>query len=412
MTTQSDLATKTVAKAGYAETMAAVFHGADSGLVIESVSIPSPGAREVRIKVAACGACHSDVHKLHGHGLVPPPNVFGHEISGVVSAVGDEVTTLSVGDPVVCSFLVPCGECDACRRGAEDECGPFRTRIQREGRNFDGSARMFTAEGDPLRTSGVGGLAGEINMPETAVFLLPDDWPESVPVEDAAVLGCAGLTAFGAVHEAARIRPAERVLVLGGGGVGLCTTALAVDAGAGAVVATDMKAEAREALLRFHADAVLPADASDLAERVRDSLGGDPDVVMDTIGVSSTLRQSLDLVAVGGRVVVTGLGGTNGPAQIDDLTVFVRRKISLIGSYAAVPSRDMPRLLEAVQRGALDPGELISERFQFAEAAEAYEAVAKGRVTGRALILNGAARSGKLRHPEGDSRTQMKGTHS
>lgn len=369
------------------ETVAAVFHGKDLGLVNEPVRVPAPGPREVQLSVVACGACHSDVHKLQGHGLVSPPNVFGHEISGRITAVGDAVTKLAVGDAAVCTFLVPCGQCDACRRGAEDECGPFRSQVQREGLNFDGSPRMFTAEGTALRTSGVGGLAGHINMPEAAVFSLPDDWPENISLEDAAVLGCAGLTAFGAVHEAAQTQPGDRVLILGGGGVGLCAAALAADAGTQSVVATDMKADARDALLRFGADAALPADASDLADRVREELGGEPNVILDTIGVPSTLRQALDLVAVGGRIVVSGLGGTNGPAQIDDLTVFVRRKISLIGSYAAVPGRDMPRLLEAVQRGALDPGELISARFPFAEAANAYDAVANGRVTGRALIL-------------------------
>jgi NADPH:quinone reductase-like Zn-dependent oxidoreductase len=217
------------------------------------------------------------------------------------------------------------------------------------------------------------------------VFRLPDAWPDGISLTDAAVLGCAGLTAYGAVHEAARIRPGERVVVLGGGGVGLCTVALARHAGA-TVVATDTKAAARDALTRFGAVAALPADTSDLVEQVRGALGGEPAVVVDTVGVGATVDQALALAAVGGRVVVSGLGGTSG-ARIDDLTVFVRRKLSLIGSYAAVPARDMPRLLDAVVDGALDPADLISTRYPFADVVAAYADVAAGRITGRALVL-------------------------
>jgi succinate semialdehyde reductase (NADPH) len=369
-------------------TTAAVFRGEAAGLSIEPVLLDPPTAGEVQLRVAACGACHSDVHKLRGHGLVPAPNVFGHEISGTITAIGSDVQGIAVGDRVVCSFLVPCGECAACRRGAQDECEPFRSHMQRLGTRFDGSYRMWTATGEPLRTSGIGGLAQEITLPATAVFALPSDWPDEINLEDAAVLGCAGLTAYGAVHEAARIKAGETVLVLGGGGVGLCTVALAVHAGAAHVVATDMKPDARDALLRFGASTALAADAEDLAAQISSALGGRKvDVVFDTIGIPATLTQALNLVGVGGRVVVTGLGGTNGPARIDDLTVFVRRKLSLIGSYAAVPSRDMPQLLAAVVDGALRPADLVSARYPFAEAGAAYADVAAGRVTGRALIL-------------------------
>ncbi|OPX10819.1 hypothetical protein B1790_10635 [Mycobacterium sp. AT1] len=356
---------------------------------IEEVNVGDPVAGEVRLRLAACGACLSDVHKLKGHGLVAPPNVFGHEISGTITAVGPGIDHLVIGDRVVCSFLVPCGACERCRAGAEDECGPFRTHMQRKGVRFDGTHRMKTATGEPLRSSGVGGLTGELTMPATAVYALPANWPADVSLADAAVLGCAGLTAYGAVHVAAAIGPGHRVLVLGGGGVGLCVTALAVDAGASRVVATDLKPDALDALTRFGAHQTVRADDPDLPAAVRQALGSadGADVVVDTIGIPATVRQALELAAVGGRVVVSGLGGTSGPVEIDDLTVFVRRKLSLVGSYAAVPSRDMPRLLEAVARGALDPGELISERFAFEDVAAAYEALSAGRITGRALVF-------------------------
>jgi Zn-dependent alcohol dehydrogenase len=374
-------------------TTAAVFHGADQGLRIEPVDVGPPVAGEVRLRLAACGACLSDVHKLRGHGLVAPPHVFGHEISGTITQVGDGVGSLAVGDRVVCTFLVPCGDCDRCRSGASDECGPFRTHLQREGVRFDGSHRMALPDGSPLRTSGVGGLAGELTMPATAVYQLPADWPSDVSLEDAAVLGCAGLTAYGAVHGAGGVSRGQRVLVIGSGGVGLCVTALAVDAGAVRVVATDLRDEALAAQRDFGAHATIRGDDPEAAARVREALGSPDgaDVVIDTIGTPATVSQALQLAAVGGRVVVSGLGGTSGPATIDDITVFVRRKLRLIGSYAAVPSRDMPRLLEAVARGALDPSRLVSRRFAFEDVAAAYDALANGLITGRALVLGPSA---------------------
>ncbi|GAB3570887.1 zinc-binding dehydrogenase [Amycolatopsis endophytica] len=367
-------------------TQAMVFTGVGEDLELADVEVSAPQPGEVLLSVAACGACHSDVHKLQGHGLVPPPCVFGHELSGTVERVGSAVRHLRPGDRVVCSFLVPCGECVACRDGATDECGPFRATMQRTGVRFDGTHRYRRRTGDPLGASGVGGLARRVALPATAVFPLPHDWPSRISLTDAAVLGCAGLTAYGAVHRAAGLAEGERAVVIGAGGVGLCVTALAVHAGAAAVVATDLKPEAREAAIGFGAAAALDGGASDLAGRALAALGGPPQVVFDTIGTPGTLDQAQQLVGVGGRIVVTGLGGTSGPGRIPDLTVFVRRKIALIGSYAGVPREDMPHLLAAVGRGALDPAALVSARFPFQRASDAYAAVAGHEIVGRALI--------------------------
>ncbi|MFC5830355.1 alcohol dehydrogenase catalytic domain-containing protein [Nonomuraea insulae] len=388
---------------GWRPTVAAVFEGVDPGLKIRRVEVAAPQEGEVLLEVAACGACHSDVHKLRGHGTVAPPCVFGHELSGTITETGPSVDRVRPGDRVVCSFLVPCGKCAACAAGADDDCAPFRSAMQRDGLRFDGTHRYRFLDGAALRASGVGGLARHVVLPATAVFPLPNDWPSAWPLADAAVLGCAGLTAYGAVHRAARLTGGERVLVIGAGGVGLCVIALARHAGVVGTVATDLRQGARRAALDFGATAALdgadPPSAAHsveqvasedtergLADRVRSVLGGDPDVVFDTIGTSDTLLQAQQIVAVGGRVVVTGLGGTSGRGIIPDLTVFVRRKVALIGSYAGLPREDMPRLLDAVRSGAFDPARLVSARYPFAQAARAYAEVAAGRIVGRALI--------------------------
>ncbi|WP_051579615.1 alcohol dehydrogenase catalytic domain-containing protein [Pseudonocardia acaciae] len=371
---------------GWRRTVASVFEGVDTGLRIQDVDVSAPGPDEVLLTVAACGACHSDVHKLEGHGTVAPPCVLGHELSGTLAEVGASVTGLRPGDRVACSFMVPCGGCAACTAGAQDDCGPFRSAMQRDGLRFDGSYRYQLPDGTGLRASGVGGLSRQVVLPATAVFALPDGWPRRWPLADVAVLGCAGLTAYGAVHRAARGTEGERVVVLGAGGVGLCVVALAAHDKASGVVAVDLRADALGAARDFGAVAALDGTAPDLADSVRDALGGDPDVVFDTVGTPGSLSQAQRLLAVGGRVVVTGLGGTGGPGLIEGLPAFVRRKLSIIGSYAGRPDEDMPRLLAAVRAGALDPSRLISARYPFEDAAQAYADVAAGKIVGRALI--------------------------
>ncbi|WP_169806919.1 zinc-binding dehydrogenase [Actinomadura macra] len=366
---------------------AAVFHGVGSGLRIEEVRVTGPGPREVLIEVAACGACHSDVHKLQGHGTVAAPNIFGHEVAGVVHTVGAGVDHVRPGDRVACTFLVPCGACAACRSGAEDNCGPFRTMMQAKGLRYDGTPRYYELDGTPLRASGVGGLVGMVALPAGAVFPLPGGWPETIPLTDVAVLGCAGLTAYGAVNRAAKVRPGANVVVLAAGGVGLCTVALARHAGANTVTVSDVRDESLAAATGFGATGTVHADEKDFAAKVGERAGGAPiDVVFDTIGTPGTISQALDIVGIGGTVVVSGLAGTGGPGRIENLNGFVRNKITLVGSYAAVPGEDMPKLLEAVRDGALDPVLLVSARFPFDRAEAAYDAVASGTVTGRALI--------------------------
>lgn len=369
-------------------TRAAVFRGKDAGLRIEDVLVPAPGPGEVLLRVAACGACHSDVHKLEGHGTVPVPNVLGHEIAGVVEQVGPGVDAFAPGDRVVCGFLVPCGECTDCARGRDDDCLVFRRRMQTEGVSLRGGPRFLLPDGTQVRGSGVGGLAEHTALPVTALAAAPD----RVRLADAAVLGCAGLTAYGAVYRSAQLEPGETAVVIAVGGVGLCVTALAAHRGAGQVITVDLRPEALEVSKRFGATRTAHGTADDVRDAVLAATDGrGADVVFDTIGTAATLRQAVGLAGVGGRVVVSGLAGTDAPGEID-LVPFVRRRLRLVGSYAARTRRDLPALLDVVADGALDPADLISAHYPFDAAADAYAATASGGVLGRALIEIGADR--------------------
>lgn len=365
-------------------TRAVVFDEPGAPLTVREVWVSEPQHDEVLIRTAACGACHSDVHKMQGHTNVAPPCIFGHEISGIVERVGSSVRHLNPGDPVLCGFIVPCGNCPACDAGIDEECHRFRQAMQREGVRFDGSPRYLNPDRTVLRASGVGGLSELVVLPATAATRIPGDIVERFGLSDLAVLGCAGLTALGAVNIAARVRTGETVAVVATGGVGLCAVAAARAAGARTVIATDIRDDALALAPSFGADVTINSSAGDDDAAVRDLAGHEPDVIIDTLGTEATLSLALAAIPVGGRIVVSGLAGS-GTVRIDPIRL-VRQKVSVRGSYGAHTREHLPALLDVVRAGHLDPSRLVTRRFSFDDADAAYAAVATGQVAGRALI--------------------------
>ena len=178
---------------------AAVLPESGSWLVIERVRVPRPRQGEVLVQVAACGVCHTDLHVIKGEVAFPTPAVLGHEISGTVVELGEGVDAPAVGTRVVGTFIMPCGTCGQCRVGRDDLCERFFSMNRLEGTLYDGETRLFREDGSPLAMYSMGGLAEYAVVPVTGVYPLPD----VVPFEEAAVIGCAGMTAFGAVRNAA-----------------------------------------------------------------------------------------------------------------------------------------------------------------------------------------------------------------
>lgn len=365
-------------------TRAIVFDGPGESLTVRDVEVSEPQADEVLIRTAACGACHSDVHKMQGHANVAPPCIFGHEISGVVERVGSSVAGLSSGDPVLCGFIVPCGRCAPCIAGKDEECEGFRHAMQRDGVRFDGSARYRNPDGTVLRASGVGGLSELVVLPATAVSTIPGDVADRFALSDLAVLGCAGLTAFGAINVAGRVRPDETVAVLAAGGVGLCAIAIAKAAGARPVIAVDIRDDALDLATGFGADATINSATRSEAETIGELASHEPDVIIDTLGTGATLSLAVAASRIGGRIVVSGLAGTE-TARIDPIRL-VRHKLSVHGSYGGHTRAHLPEVLDVVRRGLLDPSKLVTRRYTMDTADAAYTAVANGQVAGRALI--------------------------
>ena len=362
--------------------LAAVLPAAGQPLELERISTPRPRQGEILVKVAACGVCHTDLHVIKGEVAFPTPAVLGHEISGTVVKLGDGVAGPDVGSRVVGTFIMPCGSCPACTRGRDDICEPFFSFNRLRGTLYDGETRLFRTDGSPLAMYSMGGLAEYAVVPATAVFELP----ASQELDESAVLGCAALTAYGAVTHGADLRAGERVAVVATGGVGSLIVQFARAYGAQQVVAVDVSAEKLAAVLALGATETIDASQEDAVARLLELTGGGVDVAFEALGREQTFLQALDMLGDGGRLVAVGIAPVGVRAPID-ITRLVRRGLRIVGSYGGRPRSDMPRLLQMIDRGILRPHESVSRRFTLEEAPEAYAALDRGEIVGRAVVV-------------------------
>ena len=366
--------------------LAAVLPSAGAPLELERIPIPRPRKGEVLVRVAACGVCHTDLHVIKGEVVFPTPAVLGHEISGTVVEVGEGVHGLAEGMRVVGTFIMPCGSCPACQRGRDDICEPFFAFNRLRGVLYDGETRLFRDDGSPLAMYSMGGLAEYAVLPATAVFALPD----AIQLEDAAILGCASLTAYGAVRHGAELRLGERVAVVGTGGVGSLVVQFACAQGASQVVAVDISEEKLRAASSLGATDVVDASVEDPVERVLAATGGGVDVAFEVLGRPETFLQAVEMLRDGGRMVAVGIAPVGERAAVE-ITRLVRRGLRIVGSYGGRPRTDMPSLLALVERGVLRPQDGISRRFRLDEVAAAYDALDRREIVGRAIVVTGSA---------------------
>jgi len=358
---------------------AAVLFNYKEPLKIEDVEIDDPKENEVMVQVTATGMCHSDVNVFVGATPVPPPVVAGHEISGIVKKVGPGVTRVKPGDKVISAFIHPCGKCRNCISGHENLCETFSS-VRLKGTMFDGTTRLRLKDGTPVRTFLGGGFAEYAVVHENALTVVPQD----TNLEKVAVLGCAGITGYGAV-DSAKIEPGETVAVVGVGGVGLSVIQLLKASGAGRIIALGTKKWKLEKAMEFGATDVINTKETDPVKALKEMTGGGPDVVIEAGGTQDTIQMAIESVRIGGRVVLIGLPPVS--AQIPlRIAMVVRNGITIIGNYGGRPRVDMPRLLELVKTGKYDPSKLVTGRFKLEEINEAVKLLEEGEAI-RSLII-------------------------
>lgn len=338
---------------------AAVMHAFQQPLTVEDVPDPELPDDGALIQVEATGLCRSDWHGWMGHdAAIRLPHVPGHELAGVVAAVGPQVRAVKPGDRVTIPFCCGCGRCEPCRQGHTQVC------------DVDYQPGF----------SAWGSFAELVAVPVADLNCI--HLPDGVGFEEAAALGCRFMTAFSAVAVRARTQPGDWLAVHGCGGVGLSATMIGAALGA-TVVAVDVDERALALAQELGAAHAIDARTEDTAAQIRELTQGGAHVSIDAVGSPGTCAASIHCVRKRGRHVQVGLlVGANAEPPVPMARV-IARELTLLGAHG-MAVRHYPALLRLVASGAVRPGRLVRRRIALAEAAGALGAM--GRDEGITVI--------------------------
>lgn len=362
---------------------AIVFRDTDTAVEHTTVELAPPKRGEVRVRIAAAGVCHSDLHVKRGEWTAPAPMVMGHEGSGVVVALGDGVTSLAVGDHVVLSWVPPCGECRYCRSGHEARCQKVATIIAPKGVLFDGTSRLSKGDETLHHYLGVSSFAEEVVVPASGAIKVRDD----APLDVIAVVGCAVATGVGAVMHTAGVEPGSVVAVIGCGGVGLNVVQGARLAGAERIIAIDVREDKTNLAVQFGATDQIVAPAGDAVAQLKALVPDGVDYAFDAIGRTITTEQAIQMLGLGGAAVIVGLPPSGARASFEPLILAEADQRILGSNYGSVrPGIDIPALVDRYMDGQLILDPLISSRRPLAEAAAAFDELEAGLALRTLLI--------------------------
>jgi aryl-alcohol dehydrogenase len=351
--------------------------GQDFALV--EVELDDPRADEVLVRIVATGLCHTDIHL---RGFLPEemfPNVFGHEGSGVVEAVGDDVAGIEVGDHVVLSFR-SCGACANCKAGLVGYCESSLV-LNYMGMRMDGSTTYSRDSATVF-----GSFFGQSSLSAHAIAYADNCVvvDKSLDLTKVAPYGCGFQTGAGTVLNVLKPSPDDSLVVFGVGAVGLAALAAAQHLGVGTTVAVDPLPARREAAARYGAIGVDPTGADSVVEQVRELTGGGATYAIDTTAISDVVTQAQQSLRVRGTLVALGLGAEE--YTIDAIDLLQNGKVirsSVEGD--SDPQEMVPRLIAMNAAGDFDVDHLITT-YPFAEINTAVADVLAGKVIKPVLV--------------------------
>lgn len=360
-------------------TRAAVLHEGTDVIVVEEITSTPLAPREVRVRTKACGLCHSDYHVIDGTLVRPRPHVLGHEAAGIVEEVGSQVTAIRPGDHVVTCLVMGCGECTRCAQGQPTLCtgGAAVRRAAGE------PPRQQTLDGRPITGfANVGGLTEEVVIDERGLVVVGDD----IPLDLAAILGCAVVTGLGAVFNVAQVQPGETVAVIGCGGVGLNVIQGARIAGASRIIAVDLSATKLEAARSLGATDVVDASQGDAVAEVQRLSGGGVDHAFEVIGRPATAEQALGMCANGRTAYVVGVMADDAVFTVKSEYMKRGKSVRGVQMGSTRPRLDIPRYVEMWRRGQLDLEGMVSRRLPLEDVNDGFRAMVAGEVN-RAVVV-------------------------
>ena len=348
---------------------------------VMDLEVDDPRQGEIRVRMVACGLCHSDDHVATGDIPVGHyPYAGGHEGAGVVESVGPHTPGWTVGDHVIFSFVPSCGRCRWCATGRQNLCdlGAFAMI----GSRFDDpdSFRLQLPDGTPVgQALGISTLVELTTVSVNSVIKVDKD----IPLERACLLGCAVGTGWGSAVNMAQVRPGDTVIVMGAGGVGSNAVQGAAASGASHVIVADPVAFKREKALEFGATQAFGDidEAAEFARSVTNGQGADSAIV--TVGVvkGEYVAQAMAAIRKAGTVVVTAVGDITAvgvPISLGELTLFQKRLQGAVFG-GSNPTTDVPRQLEMYRDGRLKVDELITTEYKLDDVAKGFEDMHAGR---------------------------------
>ncbi|MDO8699799.1 MAG: zinc-dependent alcohol dehydrogenase family protein [Rhodoferax sp.] len=375
MKVRAAVLTRTGAPAPYAESRP---------LEITEVELAPPGPGEVLVRVVAAGLCHSDLSIINGDRPRRMPIVLGHEAAGIVEALGEGVTDLEPGDHVILVFVPSCGHCAPCAEGRPVLCDP--AAAANAAGTLLGGGRRLSYQGESIdHFVGVSAFAEYAVLSRRGVQKIDRE----LPLEIAALFGCAVMTGVGAVVNTAQVRPGQSVAVIGLGGVGLSALMGALAAGASRVVAVDLADDKLVLARDLGATDVINAGSDQAIEQLRELTGGGVDHALEMVGSAKALEFAYKVTRRGGTTVTVGL-----PASSQNLMTpvwhLVAEERTLKGSYlgSCVPRRDIGRFVSLYRNGRLPVDKLLTGRLKLEDINEGFDRLHRGEAIRQIILMN------------------------
>lgn len=355
---------------------AVVVRAKNAPLTLETILVPDPGPGEALVDILTCGVCHTDLHYQQGGISDSYPFLLGHEATGIVAAIGPDVTNVVVGDRVILNWRAVCGECRACRRGEAQYC--FNT--------FNATQKMTLEDGTELSPAlGIGAFAEKTLVAAGQCTKVDED------VDPAAVglLGCGIMAGIGAAINTGNVERGDSVAVIGCGGVGIAAIQGAKLAGATTIIAVDIDPRKVELARTLGATHGVNSREEDPIEAIRALTGGNgADVVIDAVGRPETYKQAFYARDLAGTVVLVGVPTPDMMIELPLLDVFGRGGALKSSWYGdCLPSRDFPILVSHYKQGNLDLDAFVTERIGLGDVEQAFEKMRSGTVLRSVVVL-------------------------
>ena len=358
---------------------AAVLRQINTPLEIEDVQHSDPGPREVLVRTTAVGVCHSDLNFQIGAYPHALPAVLGHEAAGVVEAVGSMVTYVKPGDHVIGCLSAFCGHCEYCLTGHLSLC--FEPELQRP----LGEAPRLASNGEHVaQLLNLASFAEYMLVHEHALAKIRDD----MPLDRAALIGCAVTTGVGAVIHTAGVEPGSTVAVLGCGGIGLSAINGAAIAGAGRIIGIDRLPAKLDLAMQFGATDVVNAATDDPIRAVRELTGGGVHYSFEAIGLVKTAQQAFKMVRRGGTATIIGMIPVGDMVEIHGPEFLGEKKLQGCNMGSNRFRIDMPRFVDFYLQGKLHLDKLIARRIRLEQVNEALEQLKTGEEARNVILFD------------------------